>query len=455
MKLSQAAIAMQRTAEAPQKKPGLLVRTKGYVRTLFSGFGLRSDSVWATISGSHWGDGIGDAQRAMQLSAVWSAVRRYSETISSLPLKIFEWTDNGPIEVEDTQSQRLINESPNADQTPMEFWEGMQGSVELAGDAVAIKEKIGSRVVALRMVNPYPPYLEIFRNTAGSVVYRIAEKNLPPRDYGSEDILHIRGFSLGALRGISTVKMGASSLGLAYNAQQSAQQVYKNGLRVSGFITTPGSLTEQDRPRLKKILDDYMGGENAGGLMILEQGMEFQKMGINPIDAELLSTRKFEIEEIGRWFDMPPILLGHAGEGQTMWGTGVDAIIQGWLTLGLRQRLIRNQMAIGKRLLSTAERSRGYYARYNPDALLAVNSTTRIQVLKDSVQGSLLAPNEARALMDRGKVPGGDQVLAQVNLAPLDKLGENAGSSEQVRAMLQNWLVPNPGETHVKVDAQV
>ncbi|MAD98917.1 MAG: phage portal protein [Flavobacteriaceae bacterium] len=446
MKLSQRAIASRSSLAVPAKR-----QRKSYIRRLASAFTLRSAPVWnyiGSLGGS--GKGVSSAEQAMQLSAVWSAVKRYSETVGSLPAHMYRWTDNGPERVEDTDSSRVLLESPNAEQTPMDFWSGMQGSLELTGDAIAIKEKNGAgRVVALRMIDPRPPVCTLDRNVSNSLVYRISENGNPPKDYGPDDVLHIRGFSLGGDRGMSPVAQGGRSLGLALNAENAAQEVFKKGLRVSGFVETQRVINNPDeRKRLEDIIQQYMGGQNAGGVMLLEGGMSFNKVGVNPIDAELLMTRRFEIEEIGRWFDMPPILLGHAVEGQTMWGSGVDSIVQSWMTLGLRQRLVRNQQRVSKSLLTTRERSTGVYMRYNPDALLAVNSTTRIEVLSKAVQNSLLSPNEARQLQDRPSVPGGDEVLAQVNLVPLDQLGENTGSDSQVRSMLQNWLMPLPGETN-------
>lgn len=419
------------------------VKQKSYLRRLASAFTLRSLDVWSSVIGGSAGvRSISNPQAALQLSAVWAAVRRYSETVGSLPLHLYRWTDNGPELVEDSDSVRVLTMKPNADQTPMEFWEGMQGSTELCGEALAIKEKVNGRVVALRQVNPQEPVTTIERSVTGSIVYRIAEKDRPPRDYGPDDVLHIRGFSLGGLRGISPVAAGGASLALALNAERSAQNVFINGLRVSGFIKTNRLLEEPDRARIQKNLEKYMGGDNAGGMMLLEGGMDFDKVGMNPIDAELLTTRKFEIEEIGRWFDMPPILLGHAVPGQTMWGSGVDSIVQSWMTLGLRQRLIRNQQALRLRVLTDRERAERIYPKYNPDALLEVNSLTRMQVLSTAVQNSLLKPNEARQKLDKGPVPGGDVALAQVNLVPLDQLGENGSEDSRVKAMLQSWLVP-------------
>lgn len=187
-------------------------------------------------------------------------------------------------------------------------------------------------------------------------------------------------------------------------------------------------------------MSQYMGAANAGGLMILEGGMKFNALNMSAQDAELLLTRKFEIEELGRWFGMPPILLGHAVDGQTMWGSGVDSIIQSWMTLGLNQRLRRVQQVIQKRLMTPSERAEGLYVRFNADALLAVNSTARIGFITQAVQNSILTPDEGRALLERGAMPGGDQLLAQVNLVPLGQLGDKQAQEVQLRAAFRSWL---------------
>lgn len=229
-------------------------------------------------------------------------------------------------------------------------------------------------------------------------------------------------------------------MGLAIAAEKTAGRLFKSGLRNSGFLNAGQVLNPDDRAKLEKIMADYMGAGNAGGLMILEGGMTFTPMNMSSVDAELLLTRKFEIEEIGRWFDMPPILLGHAVDGQTMWGSGVDSIIQSWMTLGLSQRIRRAQQAIDKRLRTAGERAEGLYTRYNPDALLAVNSVARINFISQAVQNSILTPDEGRALIERGKQPGGDKLLAQVNLVPLDRLGDTSAPADQARSALRAFL---------------
>lgn len=406
------------------------------------GLGGNSQGFWGRAFGqeSYAGETV-TPQRAMQLSAVWRAIRLSATTMASLPVNTYLTVDGGPVVEQGGDTDLLLRVSPNADQTPLEFWEQMFGCMELVGEGAARKHwNLGrTRVVAIEVMDP--TRLKDVDNPQGTDwSWEYTDRKGRQIKLSREDVLHLPGFALNGRRGYSPVSYGAQTMGLAIAAEKTAGRLFKSGLRNSGFLNAGQVLNPDDRAKLEKIMADYMGAGNAGGLMILEGGMTFTPMNMSSQDAELLLTRKFEIEEIGRWFDMPPILLGHAVDGQTMWGSGVDSIIQSWMTLGLSQRIRRAQQAIDKRLRSPVERGRGLYTRYNPDALLAVNSVARINFITQAVQNSILTPDEGRALIERGKMPGGDKLLAQVNLVPLDRLGDTSAPADQARSALRAFL---------------
>ncbi|MBW4971905.1 phage portal protein, partial [Croceibacter atlanticus] len=75
------------------------------------------------------------------------------------------------------------------------------------------------------------------------------------------------------------------------------------------------------------VVGPLAGSSNAGGVFVLEGGMKFSAISLSPADSQLLETRRWHVEEICRWFGIPPILIGHASQGQTMWGSGVEQIV--------------------------------------------------------------------------------------------------------------------------------
>lgn len=416
---------------------------------------MKTNGFWGSFFGAEsWAGEQVTPARAMQLSAVWSGIRLTSTTVAALPKGIFADTPDGPQAQPGGPSDGLLS-VPNDEQTPIEFWEQMVGSMELEGNGICQKFKIGARVVALG-----PPWLpartDVRRNVQGSLEFRYRDDR--GREIGPlsiDDVFLLKGFSLNGPLGMSTVRYGAQTMGLAIAAEKTAGKLFKSGMRNSGFLNTGQVLEEPDRDRLQKIIDQYVGSDKAGGLMLLEGGMTFTGISMSGQDAELLLTRKFEIEELGRWLGMPPILLGHAVDGQTMWGSGVDSIIQAWETLGLTQRLVRIEQAWDRRVLTAAERAK-FYLNINEDALMRVNSPARIAFLATAVQNGLMDRNEGRRKMDLGKRPGGDVLTAQVNLVPLDQLGQSsadATAAAALKAAGRRFLGiedPAPNEDHPK-----
>ncbi|MDK4577534.1 phage portal protein, partial [Kingella kingae] len=77
----------------------------------------------------------------------------------------------------------------------------------------------------------------------------------------------------------------------------------------------------------------------AGKVMVLEAGLKYQGITLNPEAAQLLESRAFGIEEICRWFGVPPVLIGHTSASST-WGASIEALFQLFVTTGLRPLLI-------------------------------------------------------------------------------------------------------------------
>lgn len=423
-----------------RRSGGPTPRRKSVLAWLGSRIKFTDARFWGSFfSTETWAGEHVTPQRAMQLSAVWSAVRLNAQTMASLPKGVFEDRgDEGPKATPGTNTGELLA-SPNDEQTPMEFWEQMFGCMELVGDGMARKHMIGQRTRALTLMDPMRTTTR--QNVMGGWEHRYVDDKGRELILSPDDVFHLKGFSMGGPRGMSTVAYGAQTMALAIAANKTSGKLFKSGLRSSGFVNTQGILEEPDRTRLNKILAEYTGQENAGGIMILEGGMEYKQLSMSAADAELLLSRRFEIEEIGRWFGMPPILLGHAVEGQTMWGSGVDSIIQAWKTLGLRHRIVRVQETVRKRLMTTGERAARLYMKVNADALLAVDSEARARFLGTLGQNGFITRNEGRKKLELGAMPGGDVLTAQVNLVPLDQLGQSSpNDAQQLRAQFRAWL---------------
>jgi HK97 family phage portal protein len=219
-------------------------------------------------------------------------------------------------------------------------------------------------------------------------------------------------------------------------SQTAASGTFSNGMRPTGFFLFDQLLSPEQRTEARKTLvEPLSGSDHAGGVGILEGGVKWQTVSLDPEAAQMLETRRFDIEEICRFFGVPPILIGHAGAGQTMWGSGVEQILLAWLTLGVDPICDRIEARIKKQLIRPYSGPRRY-AEFLREALLQMDSKAKAAFLSTSVQNGLMTRNEGRAKLNLPRMPGGDELTAQTNLAPLDQLG-GPGPLNSLRAALQ------------------
>jgi HK97 family phage portal protein len=435
----------------------------GWMRgTLGNGVPAKLDGTWADKQHNiSFGGGNTYAQKrvtpdsAMSLSTAWSAVRLNARTIGSCGRKLFRRDDTlkrSP--AEDHPLHRVLAISPNPDQTPMEFWEGQVTALNLRGNAYArIGRRGDGQVVALWPLNP--DGVSVYRTAGGERRYRIGGSE----DAAERDVFHLRGFGAGGDLGLSPIGFGRHTIATALAAEEVAGSTFANGLQLSGFVEDqPGArTTNEQRADLIKLFDQFAGSTRAGKVMPLPPGFTFKALGMSPEDAQLLETRRFSVEELCRWFGVFPILIGHAAQGQTMWGSGIEQIVLAWLTLGLGTELERIEQAIEKQLLLPADQGR-FYAQHNVESLLRADSAARAALYASMGQNGVMRRNEMRAKenLPPDPSPGADMLTVQSNLITLDQLadgGAGAQPADQARSALMNLLFG--GDLDAAIDARV
>ena len=354
---------------------------------------------------------------ALELSAVWACVRQTAQTIASLPFALYERQADGSRVPLDDRLAEVLTVSPNARQTALEHWQGQIAWMLTNGNAYAERITTGPNLSALE---PLPALLvEPVQAEDGRVsyVYRDRGKRevLP-----ADKVLHVRGFGFGGLKGLSAIRYGVQSLGAGLAADETAARTFANGMTTSGFLKAGQVLDEAQREQLKALLQEYVSSANAGKMLVLEGGMDFMPAMLNPEDAQLLETRRFSIEDVCRWFGVPPIVIGHAGEGQTMWGSGVEQILIGWMSQGLNPVMRSFEAAIRKTLIGPARRR--VYAEWNREGILQMDAKAKAEFLRHMVNAGVMTPNEARAKLNLPKLGGGDTLLVQGAMMPLETL---------------------------------
>lgn len=396
--------------------------------------------------GGFWGQFLGGqsssgkrvtVDNAMQLSAVWSCVRIISTSVAGLPMGVYQReADGGRKDARDTLLYDIVHTSPNEDMTAFQFWQAMVAAMLLRGNAFAEIMRIGSRIVALDFL--LPSRVDMDLDDDGRITYWYRPRKGARRQIERQDMLHIPAFSLDGRVGLSAIRYGADVFGAAMSADDAANGTFKNGLLPTVAFKVDRVLNPDQREEFRDYVKQVSGALNSGRSPVLEKGITPESIGINPVDAQLLESRGYSVEEVCRWFGVPPWMVGKTDSGSN-WGTGLEQQMIAFLTFSISSITNQIQQCVNKRLLTPVER-RSYYAEFSLEAFLKADSAGRSAWYSQMTQNGIMTRDECRVKENLPRHGGNAGVLTvQTNLTPIDKLGEST-DAQAAQAALKNWL---------------
>lgn len=413
----------------------------GFLKTALSAWAgrdisLKDGGFWSSWFGaSNWTGKHVSINSALQLSAAWACIRLISETLSTLPIQLFlHKPDGSKTEDRGHSLYTLLHTQPNAEMTAVVFWQAFFASMLLWGNTYVEKKRNSGVVTSLEFLVPdHVTYRWLFNGDREWFYHDPITRQV--RTIAGADMWHTPAFTIDGCIGLSPIRMGANVLGGAMAADQAGAETFSKGLKSPGLVMMDAVLKDGQR---EKVREHVKAVSESGGVMVLEKGAGFQQLTMNPQDAELLLSRHFNVEEICRWFRVPPFMVGH-GDKSTSWGTGIEQQMIGFVTFVLRPWCVRVEQSIRKNLLTPVERLTRS-AEFTLEGLLRGDSASRAAFYSTMTQNGIFTRDYCRALENQPPMGGNAAVLTvQSNLLPIDKLGTTPSANAAQNA-LKDWL---------------
>ena len=243
----------------------------------------------------------------------------------------------------------------------------------------------------------------------------------------AENILHICGLGFNGLIGYSPIAMSRNAIGLAMSCEDYGAKFFANGARPSGILKTPTLI--KDPAKLRESWESMYGGENAGRVAVLEQGVEYQAISLPNSDSQFLETRRFQIEEVARIFRVPLHLLNDLSHATF---SNIEHQSLNFVVHTLTPWLVRWEQEINKSLLSDSERGK-YFVKFNVDGLLRGDYASRVAGYCQLIQNGVMSINEVRHLEELNPIPadnGGDLHIVNGNFMKLEQAGAAYGGDK-------------------------
>lgn len=331
---------------------------------------------------------------ALGISAVYRAVSLIAGTIGTLPLRTLRETAPGL-----RQRMTSVFDTPGGQygQTQMSWTETIVAHLLLHGNAYLRKIYGGAgQLVALQPIHPLLVVVELPQpydaQPLGGKWFRVTLHDGTSPRFDANEIVHIMGLSLDGIEGISVVRSARNGLGTALAGDRAAAKMFNTGALISGMVTSEDDMDEDEAKLIKKQLDRSLNGwENAGTVPVVNRKLKFTPWTMSASDAQFLESRAFQIEEIARWFGVPPHLLMQTDK-QTSWGTGVEEQNNGLARFTLNPWTVRIEQALS-RLLPNPR-----WVEFDYAGLERPTPEDEINLLIAQVNAGILTVDEARAV---------------------------------------------------------
>lgn len=363
--------------------------------------------------------------RARRLAAVWACVRYLSQTVGMLPWNVMQSRDGrGAVVQAANPLQWLIHDRPNPEWSSAQFRETLVNWALLEGNGYAeIERDRAGRPAALWPI--HPDRVEVLRDEdSRDLFYRVDNGIGIKADIPAKDIFHIRGLGDGGPVGVNVAAYAAESLGWAQATQTFGASFFGNGANVSGIVLAKRNIDPEALKRLKTEFSKlYKGIRNANQTAFLDADMDFKATSIDPEKSQLVEVNHLHIEEICRWFGVPPHKIAHLLRAtfSNIEHQSIEVVQDSVMPWVRRFEDEANYKLFG-------QNRAGLYTKIELRGLLRGDFKSQQEGLEIMRRNGLINGDEWRELVDMAPMAagaGGDKYIVQSQYTTLEKIGED------------------------------
>ncbi|MBO6542303.1 MAG: phage portal protein [Alphaproteobacteria bacterium] len=346
---------------------------------------------------------------AMMVAAVGASVRILSESVAQLPLILYRKDGQKRERADDLALWKVLHGKANGWQSSFEFVLFMVSHLVALGNCYAFVNRLkNGQIYELLPIHPDRVEVKQDPNTF-KLIYRVAVRDGQILEVPQSSMFHVRDFTENGFEGVSRLKQGADSIGLALASERWGAQLFGNGARPSGILSTDGKLGAEQMKLIAESWKSAHGGKNALGTAVLDGGMKFSPLVMNNTDAQFLETRKFQVNEIARIYRIPPHMLADLDKASF---SNIEHQSLEFVKYTLMPWLRRIESAINTQLIDTD----GVYAEFLVDGLLRGDVKARYEAYQIAISIGVMSPNEVRALENLNPREGGDEFIPAENI---------------------------------------
>ncbi|NFG42090.1 phage portal protein [Clostridium botulinum] len=355
---------------------------------------------------------------ALNLSSVYKCLSIRSGTISKMPIQTFMRTSKGKKRVDNGVSY-LLETRPNRLTTPSQFKKMISIDIDLWGNAYSL---IIDKRKALKRLEPWRTTVNIMSD--GSLRYKYQDPiTLKLQTYTDEEVMHFKDFGTDGIMGKSKIQLARETLGNAKASNKLLSKYYKNGTLAKGILTHPGTLDKTAKDNIKSAWREANSGiSNAYDIPVVDSGLKYEDISMSFEDAQFLNLNKFSVEEIARFFNVPPYMLGIMDGAKF---NNVQSQSMDFVTNTIQPLITDIEEEINYKLFYTLEKQKGYYTKFNMAVAMRADDISRANFYEKMLNNGLYSINKCLMKEDEEGIGDyGDKHYRSLNYVDVEMMNE-------------------------------
>ena len=334
---------------------------------------------------------------ALSISSVASATELITATIARLPVKLYKQGEKGEyVSIEDSRTF-LLNNEPNHLQTAITLKKRIILDYLLHGNSYVYPEWQRNELLAIHHIPARNVSVEKYVNKnlpfVVNGVIKVTGADATMVDFMPDDLMIILKNSDDGLQSMGVLDLNSELLNLALNQQEYSSSLLENGSLPMAILTTPSKLSDKAMERITKSWRSaYQGKKNAGKTVVLEEGMDYKPVSLNPNELDLSTSKNSTLSDIARIFGIPESMLN---ADANKYNSNEQNNLH-FLQYTLEPVITAFESSLNKSLLLEEEKKKGYSFRFDRDSILATTESEKFATTIQAMKGGLLSVNEAR-----------------------------------------------------------
>lgn len=380
-------------------------------------------------------------QLAMQLSAVYRCVEVISDAVASQSWDVMEYDEaEGYVTNPFHKVSYMLNYEPNQLMSRYTLMKTLVAKMLLEGNGYIhiIRDSRGDPTALSLITSP----VSMFVRDNGTAYYKVEKGGYndiyytptdPPEHkiIEASDMIHVLNFSYDGLMGVSTLRHAANTMTLAYASESSAKGFFSSGANMSGILSAEGKLTKEKADAIKASWAEAFNitSGSPGGIAVMENGLKFDPVTVNPKDAQMLETRQFNVIEICRFFGVSP---SKVFDSANLTYSNIESFQLGFLTDTISPLDSKIEAEFNRKLLRPSQRQLTKL-NLNINELLRANLDAKANYVNKMFQIGGYTVNEVRKELGLPKYDhiNADKPFIQINMASVDNHGQKGKLNEK------------------------